>query len=84
MDALPIQKGGLAVPCIRTELMTMAVEATVSLRDLLIGDFLWGSSESVPVYIMPCWTIDTHPRYRATLWLNGFTVLGIQRLDMNV
>ena len=57
--------------------MTMAAisvgqwAATVSLRDLLIGDFLWGSRDSVPPYITPCKTQDQEPRLQATLWLTG-------------
>ena len=52
--SLPIQQEDLAVPCIRTELITMAAKAVVkwatilSSRDLLIGDYLWGSSGSGP------------------------------------
>ena len=81
--ALPIQQGGLAVPCIRTELRTMAATAvgqwaaTVSSRDLLIGDFLWGSTGSGTAYITPCWTEDKLPRYRATLWLTGSEIVGL-------
>ena len=83
VDTLPIQQGGLAVPCIRTELMTMAATAvgqwaaTVSLRDLLISDYLWGCTGSGPAYITPCWKDDKLPRYRATFWLTGSEIVGI-------
>ena len=83
MASLPIQQGGLSVPYIRTELMTMAAiavgqwAATVSSRDLLIGDFLWGSKDSGPPYITPCWTQDEEPRLQATLWLTGSKMVGL-------
>ena len=84
IDSLPIPRGGgLAVSCIRTELMTMAATAiehwttTLSSRDLLLGDCLWGSSGPGPAYITPCWTEDKHPRYRATLWQSGSDIVGI-------
>ena len=28
----------------------------------MIGDFLWGSRDSGPPYIKPCWTQDEEPR----------------------
>ena len=51
MSSMPIQLGGLSVPFIRTKLMTMAATAVghgtaiASSSDLLIGDFLWGSTD---------------------------------------
>ena len=51
--------------------------ATVSSRDLLISDFLWGFNESGPLYIMSCWTKYNYPRYRATLWLTGSEFVGL-------
>ena len=50
---------------------------TVSSRDLLIGDCLWGSAESGPLYITPCWNVDKHPRYRTTLWQTGMDIVGL-------
>uniref|UniRef100_M4BLK0 Uncharacterized protein n=1 Tax=Hyaloperonospora arabidopsidis (strain Emoy2) TaxID=559515 RepID=M4BLK0_HYAAE len=83
MALLPIQQGGLAVPCVPTELMTMAATAvgqwaaTESSRELLICDCLWGSAESGPPFITPCWNADKHPRYRATLWQTGMDIVGL-------
>ena len=63
--------------------MTMAANtvvqwaATVSLRDLLIGDFLWGSRDSGPPYITPYKTQDEEPRLQATLWLTGSKIVGL-------
>ena len=68
--------------CILTELMTMSAiavgqwAATVSSRDLLIGDFIWGSRDSSPPYITPCWTQVEEPRLQATLWLTGSKIIG--------
>ena len=83
MTLLPIQQGDLSVPCIRTQMMNMAVtaagqwEATVSSRDLLIGDFLWGSRDSGPPYITPYWVQDQEPRLQATLSLTGSKIVGL-------
>ena len=63
--------------------MTMAAKAvgqwasTISSRYLLIGDYFWGSNGSGPAYITLCWKEDKYPRYRATLWLTGFEIVGI-------
>ena len=79
---LPIQQGGIAVTCIRTELITMAAKAvgqwtsTISSRDIPISNYLWGSNGSGPAYITPCWTEDKYLRYRATLWLTGSKIVG--------
>lgn len=87
MAALLIQQGGLAIPCIRTELMTMAATAVgqwaaaVSRRELLIGDVLWGGQEAGPAYITSCWTEDAQPRLRASLWETGAEVVGLSAAD---
>ncbi|GAB9477717.1 reverse transcriptase, partial [Globisporangium polare] len=75
--ALPIKDGGLAVPCIRTELTTLAAmtigkwAAAASERDLLIGDILWGGGGPRPTYITPRWGEDVRPKVRASLWETG-------------
>ena len=83
MAALLIQKGGLAVPCIRTKRLTTAVTAagqwaaTVFARVLLVGDVIWGSSGSGLVYITPCWTENIYPSLRSSLWLTGSKSVGL-------
>ena len=82
-ELTPNTSGGLAVPCIQTELITVAATAdghwaaTASSGDLLIGDCLWGSAGSIPPYITPCWNEDKHLRYLSTPWKTGYEVLGI-------
>ena len=77
MDALPIQLEGLAVPFIPTTLLTKTTTHvgrsanTASSRDLLIDDFIWGSTESGLANITTCWMEDKHSIYRATLWFSG-------------
>ena len=73
MAALPIQQGGLVVPCIRMGLMTMTATAvegcadTASSRYLMIDGFLWDTNESIPAHIMPWWTEAKYRKYCATL-----------------
>ena len=43
-------------------------------RDLLIGDFLWGSRDSGPPYSK---AQDEEPRLQATLWLTGSQIVGL-------
>ena len=51
--------------------------ATVSSRDLLIGDFLWGSGDSGSPYITPCWTQDEASQLQATLSLTDSKIVGL-------
>ena len=83
MAMLPIRLGGLAVPCIRTELMTMIATtvgkwaATSSRRELLIGDVVWGSLEHGLSFITPCWVNGSHPRLQKSLWHTGAEAVSI-------
>ena len=82
MTSLPIHHCGLAIPCIETELMTMDATAvgqwaaSVSQRELLIEDVLWGSEDG-PTYITSCWIVEVQPQIQSILWETEAIVLSL-------
>ena len=71
---LPLSKVGLSMPCITTELITMAAKtirtwaATWSSCTLLLGDVLWGGCSTRPTYVTLNWSGALSIRMEPTLW----------------
>ena len=81
--ALSIREGGISIPCVRTELITLDASTVVtwatlvSSRDRLVGNILWGDGNTSPRYITPRYGDDQEQKVLTSLWTTGCKAVAV-------